>query len=118
MDTENEETTQEDSEEAVQHVLDVECLENEEQKDVAIAPILSPFVRAEREKASRDFFRSLLMPFNAATTRNQRNSDNMDTRVRENVAMSHRESVETERRVLEEPDLRIPFDGEYLYLAQ
>ena len=91
------------------------CLEEEIEQDATTAPIESPFAKAEREKSSRDYFRFLLMP---SSTNNARPSDDIGARVREHVALARSENLEAERRVLEEPDLRIPVGDEYLQLAQ
>ncbi|KAL3934774.1 MAG: hypothetical protein SGARI_003244, partial [Bacillariaceae sp.] len=104
-------------EEAVLFVSENESLETEEQKDADIAPIDNPSVKAERERFSRDYFRSLLKPLNATMTSSQDHED-MDSRIQQSIAISHSERMEAQRRVLEEPDLSIQVGDEYLCLAQ
>lgn len=124
-DNENEEAQEQLSQddEARLHMSEEEFSLQDDQEVADTTPIDNPFARRERERFAKDFFRSLLMTPSMTTTPpgdnsiNNNNND-MDDRVRHSAGIAHRENVEAQRRVLEEPDLRVPVGDGYLHLAQ
>jgi hypothetical protein len=116
VDDETTDSHRDDEETHLQPSCDEEISDQHVEKSVVTAPIDSPSAQQERVRFSRDFFRSLLVP-SAATTSPSDNND-MDDRIRQSAALAHGENVQAERRVLEEPDLRVPVGDAYLHLAQ
>lgn len=73
------------------------------------APISSHFAKSELTRFSRDYFRSLLtVPVSS--------QELLATSFEEGVLRTSRD--DEQRRIVEEPDLRVPLGDDFIYLAQ
>ncbi|KAG7356552.1 hypothetical protein IV203_001238 [Nitzschia inconspicua] len=104
------------------HVEDVplRALAEESEVDVVVeqildenAPIASEFAKSELHRFSRDFFRSILTPI--AQQREQEDASMPRSTLADAI---HTSRSEDHRRIVEEPDLRVPVGDVFVPLAQ